>query len=589
MNQILEKGLSLFRLNSKTLRSNKERVNTITRIAIPPVLLILFFTGFAMYTQFYTLVVFNLLVCGIIVTGLWFVHRFQFIKGKVIIILAATIMIFIYFKQFKTDYYIFCYFFPLVIGIFMFFNFQEELKAFYFVIIFSLCCCIGAFFLPEQLFGEPDIPAWVIRVSQVMNISFSAFTCFIYMLLLVRTTVSREKELLTAKEAAEETSRAKASFLSNMSHELRTPLNGIIGTAHIVQQEVIPEHIKNHISVMRYLSEHMTALINDILDYSKIESGKFELHPARFNIEQLFKRLEVVFRNTLHDKSLYLKLDIDSRLSATDLLGDELRLMQVMTNLVSNAIKFTEKGSIIIYATIVQQTGNEISLMAGVRDTGIGVDEKKLELIFEGFSQGDSATTRKYGGTGLGLTISRSIIQLFGGKMYVNSTPGEGSNFYFLIPLRVPEKTIPGSVTPITEKKMSDLRVLVAEDNHINMMVIKRFLQKWEVQLETAVNGKEAVEKFNNGVFDLVLLDLEMPEMDGRQAAKLIKTAQPEIPVIAFTAAFYEHINTDLEQYGFSDYLPKPFKPDDLYKKIVRFLPGNINTATIARKENTGG
>ncbi len=457
----------------------------------------------------------------------------------------------------------------------MFFDFKQELKAFYFVVVFTLCCCIGAFFLPEHLFGEPVIPEWVTGISQMLNITFSALTCFVYMLLLIQVTVGREKELLAAKEAAEHASRAKASFLSNMSHELRTPLNGIIGTAHILQQENVPETIKSHIQVMRYLSEHMTSLINDILDCSKIESGKFELHHTRFNIDELFRKLEVVFRNSLHDKSLYLQLDIDQRLSKTDLLGDELRLMQVMTNLVSNAIKFTEKGGLTIYASIVKQTDGKITLLAGVRDTGIGVEAKKLGLIFEGFSQGDSATTRKYGGTGLGLTISQNIIHLFGGKMYVQSTPGEGSNFYFVIGLPALAKTETGNDTPITEKKLADLKVLVAEDNNINMLVVKRFLQKWNVTVTTAVNGKEAVDHFSQDHFDLVLLDLEMPEMDGRQAAKHIKAASPKTPIIAFTAAFYENIQNDMKEYGFSDYLPKPFKPDDLYKKLIQFIPGS--------------
>jgi signal transduction histidine kinase/CheY-like chemotaxis protein len=573
---ILERSFSLLVFNSKTTADNAQRVKTITKIAMPPMALLCFFTIFALLTNFHALVAFNLFVIGLIATGVYLVRRHHFGRGKAIIILAVALTCFIYFKQFDTEYYIFCYFFPLVFGLFTFFDFNSEWRSFYTVIVFTVIFCIGSLFLPARLFGNPDIPEWVTGVSQVLNIFFSAVMCFVYMIILIRITVTRERELLLAKDAAEEASRAKASFLSNMSHELRTPLNGIIGTAHILQHEPVPAEVKDHILVMRHLSEHMTSLINDILDYSKIESGKFELHHTRFNAFELFKKLEVIFRNTLEDKSLFLKMDIDTRLAETDLSGDEMRLMQVMTNLISNAIKFTEKGGITVYASIVKKQQGQVKMLAGVRDTGIGIEKEKLGEIFESFNQGDSATTRKYGGTGLGLTISRSIVQMFGGKMFVNSQPGKGSNFYFSADLEALVKTKVNAAMPVTaNKKLSDMKVLVAEDNHINMIVVKKFLQKWNVEVTTAINGKEAVEKFAKNQFDLVLLDLEMPEMDGRNAAKLIRAMQPDIPLIAFTAAFYENIKMDLEQYGFSDYLPKPFKPDDLYKKISGVFAGN--------------
>jgi signal transduction histidine kinase/CheY-like chemotaxis protein len=582
MFQFQPKSLSGFNISGKLSANPALRVKTITRVAAPGIVVILFFTLFSFYTHFYSLAWFNLFILSIIVLGLVYVYRHVFALGKTLIILALTLACFIYYKQFDTDYYIFCYFFPLVFGIFMFFDFLTEFTSFVVIAISGILFCVASFFLPNHVFGIMHIPNHIKPISQVLNIVFSVSMCILYMLILIRVTVAKQMELLQAKNTAEQASNAKASFLSNMSHELRTPLNGIIGTAHILQTEKKPEEVQKHIEVLRYLAEHMTGLVNDILDYSKLESGKLEIHNTRFNLIELFHKITLIFKNATNDKELAFNTDIDPQFAEFDVLGDEMKVMQVLNNFLSNATKFTAEGFINAYASVITKKDNSVKIVMGVKDTGIGISKEHVEKIFESFTQVDGETTRKYGGTGLGLTISKSMIELMNGTMYLDSEPGKGSNFYFTIELPVLKKEYLTSTgkdytqAPLT-RKMKDFKILLAEDNPINMVVARKIMQKWGVQITEALNGADAVAKFKTGNFDLVLLDLEMPEMDGRQAAKLITNENPDMKVIAFTAAFYENIREDLAHYGFTDYMPKPFKPEDLYEKIVTQLQIKAN------------
>lgn len=381
-----------------------------------------------------------------------------------------------------------------------------------------------------------------------------------------------EQELVTAKTKAEEASRAKAIFLSNMSHELRTPLNGIIGTAQLLQEEKHLTEQKESLTILNNLSEHMLGLVNDVLDYNKIESGMLELSPHVFNMGSLLKKLHSTFRPFFEDKGLSYTLDMDKRLETVTVFADDLRIMQVLNNLVSNALKFTHKGGVTVSCAIVEQNLSTVNLLFSVVDTGIGIDTAAFESIFESFSQGDNATTRKYGGTGLGLSISRNLVKLMGGRLNLNSKKGSGSNFYFQIDLTLyKQEESSGKMLKFKwrDDDLINLRILVAEDNPINMIVARKTLEKKGIIVTEAVNGQIAVEKMMKEDFDLVMLDLEMPVMDGKTAIKELKKINDNIPVIAFTAAVYENMREELKEYGFTDFMHKPFKPEDLYKKIA--------------------
>jgi PAS domain S-box-containing protein len=389
----------------------------------------------------------------------------------------------------------------------------------------------------------------------------------------------REKELQAAREQAENAAYVKSRFLSNMSHELRTPLNGIIGTINLMLQEKYPEEQRESLNVLKYSGELMLALINDVLDFSKIEAGKLQLERSSFNLKTLLEKTRSIFQQQFAAKGVQLQLDYDEHINIS-VLSDEIRLNQVLHNLLSNALKFTEKGKVTLAARFISATSDSTNIRFSITDTGIGISEDKLVQIFDSFSQADVNTTRKYGGTGLGLTISRKLVELFNSELIVESRTGEGSSFYFTLCLPADTANRPY----VNEQSGKDLhslagiRLLIAEDNNINMLVTRRFLQKWEVDFVEAQNGLQAVSLFKEGFFDLLLIDLEMPEMDGYETMKEIRKIDQEIPVIAFTAAVFEDMKSKLREHGFNDYIKKPFRPEDLHKKIVQFCKSRISS-----------
>jgi CheY-like chemotaxis protein len=326
---------------------------------------------------------------------------------------------------------------------------------------------------------------------------------------------------------------------------------------------------KPQLDILKYSSEHMMLLINDILDYNKIEAGKLELEAAPVNIKELATRIAAQFSPQITAKGLHFYTEVDEGLDI-EVITDPTRVNQVLCNLLSNAIKFTKEGSICLLIKRIFASSTKVTIQFMVVDTGIGIPKEKQKEIFTSFTQADVNTTRKYGGTGLGLSISKELVNMFNSELIVESTPGKGSVFQFTVEwnINIHRKMY------INEDKAKDLRsldgtrILLAEDNPVNMAIAKRFLKKWGIELTEAVNGKLAVEAFRNGEFDLILLDLEMPEMDGAAALLEIRKINPEIPILAFTAAAYDNMLADLLQKGFIDFIPKPFRPEDLHSKI---------------------
>jgi signal transduction histidine kinase/CheY-like chemotaxis protein len=387
--------------------------------------------------------------------------------------------------------------------------------------------------------------------------------------------VAAEKLLIEAKQKAEDASFAKERFLSNMSHELRTPLNGIVGITNIILDEKYLPEQEQYFETLKNLSEHTLGVVNNILDLSKIDAEKAVLSNSRFNLIFFIQKIKSVFENTAKLKKIDFTIEV---IGDADIFvkGDEIKISQVLINLIGNAIKFTEKGftKLIIKINKDLDSNDLYDIRFSVIDSGIGIQQQNQEKIFESFTQADANTTRKFGGSGLGITISDKILQLMNSKLHVESEFGKGSTFWFDLRLNKSSVTTKNKIIPkeFGNYSLPETKILLAEDNKINQMVAKRFLEKWGAKVTVVGNGEEALDAAKADLYEIILMDLDMPIMDGYQSASLIKEILPAIPIVALTAASFDDMQAYLTKKGFEDVVQKPFVPDELYKKITSIL-----------------
>lgn len=388
-------------------------------------------------------------------------------------------------------------------------------------------------------------------------------------------------ELMKIRKELEELMKVKEQFLANMSHEIRTPMNAIVGFTSLLLKTELTSEQKQYINAVKTSGENLLVIINDILDFSKIQSGKFVFEQTDFRLSQLFTTFTEMMLPKSIEKNIQLLTKIDKRIP-DHLIGDPTRLNQIFLNLVGNAIKFTEMGEVKVTAELISETDDTVDLKFQVIDSGIGIQEDKLKTVFEGFTQASNETTRKYGGTGLGLTIVKQLIELQGGTIDVESKLGEGSVFTFNIKFRKDlnpesEKTIiPEAKEP---ENIPELSILLVEDNTLNQILAKKVLTDWNWKVDIADNGMIAVDKILNNEYDVVLMDIQMPEMDGYEATRRIRKTFEEpksnIPIIAMTAHALAGEAEKCLNVGMNDYISKPFDKKILYSKIISVINKN--------------
>ena len=409
----------------------------------------------------------------------------------------------------------------------------------------------------------------------------SIFT-FLYITFKFREQQILIKQLDDSEKKAREAARIKENFMANMSHEIRTPMNAILGFTNILKRKNLDEESARHVQTIKNSSENLLHIINDILDLSKIEAGMLRIETALFSIRNVIHSVEAMFRSPIEEKGLRFNVTVVDSLPNM-LEGDATRLSQILINLLANSLKFTNIGSISLSVKDIDHAGSTVNIGFAVSDTGIGIEEKNLNAIFERFQQAEDSVTRKYGGTGLGLSIVQELVTLQHGEITAQSEAGKGATFSLMIPYKIAdEKEESIEKKEVDIPKLDHANVLVAEDNEINQSLVKHLFKEWNVNADFVENGREAIRLLELQKYDLVLMDIQMPLMDGYSTTKEIREKlKSDIPIIAMTAHALEGEREKCLNSGMNDYIAKPIREDELLEKITTYITLTRESRTV--------
>lgn len=401
----------------------------------------------------------------------------------------------------------------------------------------------------------------------------------------------RETELEQDKLRLEAGLNAKQNYLATLTHELRTPLNAVIAMSHLLMADHPQAHQTENLETLQSSAQNLLALVNNVLDFGKIEANKVVFEETTFCLDELLRNAIRASQYRAAEKGVCMELRLNPDLPPY-LVGDPGRLMQVLNNLIGNAVKFTDNGMILVGAEGVPQTDGRVGVRFTVSDTGIGIPEVKLPFIFDDYTQAGNDTTRKFGGTGLGLSITKRLLELQGSRIEVKSRLDTGSSFSFTLPFKTGRKPVLQPARLKNHDGWHQKRILLVEDNEVNIIVASKFLKYWQLQLDVARNGCEALEKVQANDYDLVLMDLQMPEMDGFEATRRIRASAGEyftaLPIIALTANVAGDARKQCLRNGMTDFMTKPFTPDGLHACLLKYMP-QPDLAPPTTGEATGG
>jgi signal transduction histidine kinase/CheY-like chemotaxis protein len=431
---------------------------------------------------------------------------------------------------------------------------------------------IEAYPAPAAIDGLPPLGTAVMVTLNFLTFVISQYLYYEAFHHNLKEKENLNKQLQVNVIEAKALAESRSIFLSTMSHELRTPLNGVIGMTNLLKESA-NEHQKDYLNILEFSATNLLSMVNDVLDYNKSVLDKIELESLPVNLSSLLQKISAGLEIKAVEKKLSWKLDIDEVLRSRLVIADPMRLTQIIYNLAGNAVKFTDNGRVSISVKVLSQNEHRIDIKFVISDTGIGISPDRQEAVFELFTQASSDTTRKYGGTGLGLAIVKRLLKLLNSDIQLESKPGKGSVFSFIIKFPV----YAGELVPYNEHEpektsMKGLKLLIAEDNGVNALILEKMLTKWEIETVVAINGQDALTKMTNEHFDGVLMDIHMPVMDGYATSRAIRAlsdpAKANIPIIALTASVSHNIFTKIKNAGMQDYLTKPFQTELLHEKI---------------------
>lgn len=495
--------------------------------------------------------------------------------AKFVLILLNGFSLWITYHVFNIDYSVLTGFLPLLVCYAFFFDFVRERNAFIASALFTIFFIVSSFLLPRQVIHAVNLSPADAYVSNLFHLAFSfLLTIFLVYAIFRHTKITRDK-LISAREEAERYSRLQSEFLANMSHEIRTPLNGVIGSAQLLGDTPLNPEQEEYAQTIDLSSQMLMELIDNILDLSKLEAHRIQIENTDFDLTSTFKDLVAMLKPSLGNKSVDLDLELDKD-EPRFVYGDKKRIKQVLSNLIGNAIKFTDKGKIVLSLKRVKKTASKSSFAIAVSDTGIGISEEDQKKLFTRFYQVESSADRRYMGSGLGLVISKNLLQLMGGTVGLKSVLGKGTTFDIKLAFQT-SKSAPKVLTqePQETKNVSHLKVLVAEDNEVNLVVMIRILAKLGLEVDIARDGLEAFDKAVNTTYDLIFMDIQMPGKDGIQATKEIRKAlsHAEKPlIVALTANAMAEDREKCLEVGMNDYLSKPVSSAEIASLLYNWF-----------------